>query len=547
MVRRRLTLQQSLRAVKLFYQLLNINDNKVTWHFWTVTQDDLTTLCANYNLHELQDSPAPYRRSLKLLEALMVTLQSYLSSGNLHTPADTWVEDVAGGNKRAERDQLIADLGSEGGSIPVLKDAVKLILSSAKWLGRKVAASEVLISKYNKFRDLKTGLDNVINRIIQSDISKDDALERCTNVIDALNEAVDEFVAFYSIEPDQSEYQGLQLMFGENFVRNGVTDADLEALINEASLSDPLVGLRVNETLAERRDFNLLDNLYAEVMQTFSDIKGLVNKEEDERKLVTRLRKNIERDAQELADEVYTTKPVESVSIVSDLIKQLDELKRKMSNLTSLTDDTINYNQVYKLTPEGSAESVKITDFVKQAKSRLLLRKDELFLKQRESEAQQKAVVQQILKSAPSDDLMLLTSRREIVPFLNNFKELRERFKKHKVPDWRTKLLKMGKKSMRIESDKKATRYMDTLAEFENYLKVTHVSEMNLVQDLMSDLKDKVPPTSVEESIPCIQEALLVLEIIKKKKLGPKFTDRDLEDILKHSLTRKDRDEYRRA
>ena len=381
MVRRRLTLQQSLRVVKLFYQLLNINDNKVTWHFWTVTQDDLTTLCANYNLHELQDSPAPYRRSLKLLEALMVTLQSYLSSGNLHTPTDTWVEDVAAGNKRAERDQLIADLGSEGGSIPVLKDAVKLILSSAKWLGRKVVASEALISKYNKFRDLKTGLDNVINRIIQSDISKDDALERCTNVIDALNEAVDEFVAFYSIEPDQSEYQGLQLMFGENFVRNGVTDADLEALINEASLSDPLVGLRVNETLAERRDFNLLDNLYAEVMQTFSDIKGLVNKEEDERKLVTRLRKNIERDAQELADEVYTTKPVESLSIVSDLIKQLDDLKRKMSNLTSLTDDTINYNQVYKLTPEGSAESVKITDFVKQAKSRLLLRKDELFLK----------------------------------------------------------------------------------------------------------------------------------------------------------------------
>ena len=100
---------------------------------------------------------------------------------------------------------------------------------------------------------------------------------------------------------------------------------------------------------------------------------------------------------------------------------------------------------------------------------------------------------------------------------------------------------------MRIESDKKVTRYMDSLAEFENYLKVTHVSEMNLIQDLMSDLKDRPPPTSVEESIPCIQEALLVLETIKKKKLGPKFTDRDLEDILKHSLTRKDRDEYRRS
>ena len=39
----------------------------------------------------------------------------------------------------------------------------------------------------------------------------------------------------------------------------------------------------------------------------------------------------------------------------------------------------------------------------------------------------------------------------------------------------------------------------------------------------MSDLKDRPPPTSIEESIPCIQEALLILETIKKKKLGPKF------------------------
>ena len=240
---------------------------------------------------------------------------------------------------------------------------------------------------------------------------------------------------FFSIEPDESEFRGLELMFGTGCVKNGVTDGDLEELISEASSSDPLVGLRVNETVVERRDFHLLDTAYAQVMQVFSDIKGIVNKEEDEKKRVTRLRKNIEREAQELADQVYAAKSVDSVSIASDLVKQLDELKRKMSNLNSLTDDTINYDQVYKLTSEGTAESIKITDFVKQAKSKLLLRKDELFLKQREEEAQQKAVVQQILKSAPSDDLMLLSSRREIVPFLNNFKELRERFKKHKVPD----------------------------------------------------------------------------------------------------------------
>ena len=364
MVRRRLTLQQSLDAIKLFYQLLNLSEGKLTWHFWSIDQTELTALCTNYNLQDLQDSPPPYRRSLKLLETLMITLQSYLSSGNLHTPADTWVEGVQAGNKQAERDQLITLLGSEDGSIPVVKDAVKVILACSKWLGRKVVTSERLISKYNKFRDLRTGLDNVINRIIQGDLLKDEALERTKNVIDALSEAVDEFVTFFSIEPDEGEFRGLELMFGTDCVKNGVTDIDLEELINEASSSDPKVGLRVNETLTERRDFHLLDNAYAQIMQVFSDIKGIVNKEEDEKKTVTRLRKNIEREAQELADEVYATKSVDSVSIASDLVKQLDELKRKMSNLNSLTDVAINYNQVYRLTSEGAAESVELTDFV---------------------------------------------------------------------------------------------------------------------------------------------------------------------------------------
>ena len=37
------------------------------------------------------------------------------------------------------------------------------------------------------------------------------------------------------------------------------------------------------------------------------------------------------------------------------------------------------------------------------------------------------------------------------------------------------------------------------------------------------------------------------METIKKKSLGPTFTDRNLEDILKHSLTRKDKEEYKRV
>ena len=53
MARRRLTLQQSLNAIKLFYQLLNLSEGRVTWHFWTIDQAELTALCTNYNLQAL--------------------------------------------------------------------------------------------------------------------------------------------------------------------------------------------------------------------------------------------------------------------------------------------------------------------------------------------------------------------------------------------------------------------------------------------------------------------------------------------------------------
>ena len=289
MARRRLTLQQSLRAIKLFYELLQINNGRAIWSFWDISQEDLTALFARYNVEDFQDSAPPYRRSLSLLQTYVVTLQSYLSSANLHTPIDEWVENDQGGNKEVERNTLIADLESEVGSIAVMRDAVRFILASTKWLLRKVAASEVVIDRYNKFTDSKTGLDNVINRIISGDISKDNALERTNNVLVKLQEAVDQFIDFYHMEPDESEFKGLQIMFGHDCVKNMLEDVDIQEFIVEAGNSDPLVGLRVNEIVTDRRDIHLLDNEYVELMQTFSDIKSLVNREEDERKVVSRL------------------------------------------------------------------------------------------------------------------------------------------------------------------------------------------------------------------------------------------------------------------
>ena len=57
-----------------------------------------------------------------------------------------------------------------------------------------------------------------------------------------------------------------------------------------------------------------------------------------------------------------------------------------MSNLATMTDDTMSYASVHKLLKD---EAIPLPDFVRRAKTRLLVRKDALFIKQREEENQQ--------------------------------------------------------------------------------------------------------------------------------------------------------------
>ena len=51
-----------------------------------------------------------------------------------------------------------------------------------------------------------------------------------------------------------------------------------------------------------------------------------------------------------------------------------------------MTDDTMSYASVHKLLKD---EAIPLPDFVRRAKTRLLVRKDALFIKQREEENQQ--------------------------------------------------------------------------------------------------------------------------------------------------------------
>ena len=117
---------------------------------------------------------------------------------------------------------------------------------------------------------------------------------------------------------------------------------DADACMQEASENNPIVALRVNENIDSRDDIPLLQQGYAAAMQLFADIKGIRNEEEDLSRQVARLTDNLKRDIAEIVPEVYNNEPPESSpSVLADMVKQVEELKKRMTAITSMTDRAV--------------------------------------------------------------------------------------------------------------------------------------------------------------------------------------------------------------
>ena len=385
MLRRRLTLVESVRVVKNFYEILIERAGVAVFDYFGLTQVQATEICTRYNLAELQDTRAPYIISLEFLKTFFTTINSYLSSANLFGPIDEFLAEN-NGQRETARDLLITQIDSEENSISVVKDAARQMLSAVKFLKNKVGLGEALIESYNKFLGLNTATDNLQNRIIQGDLTKDEGLERISNVLSGLDETVNKFLNFFKAEPLPDEYNGICILFGQNPMSSEVDDASIAALIEEATDSSPRIGLRANHELRDRKDIPLLNNHYTTLMELYGRVKNTADKDGDERRVFTRTQRAIESDGQALADDILSpdNTDLQSISIVNDYIRQLEDLSRRASALSATTDDPICFKDILVLTKTGGAESLQFKKFLKESKHALLIQKDEIQVKQKE-------------------------------------------------------------------------------------------------------------------------------------------------------------------
>ena len=546
MAKKRLNLAQSQLVVKWFYELLRAIGTHARWGFFEATENDLVALGERYTLSTVIPSiAAPYKRTEVVTEVMSV-LMKYLSRGNLHTPIGEWVADGAGGNKAAAAVALASDLDAEEGAMPAIKAASSAISDAVEWIEKKICASSDVLLKSINYDKVVNDSDDVVNRVIAGEITKDQALRKANEAVETLDELLVTLVTYLELEPNDKELSGLALMFGGGPLKSGVTADDINGLLEEAQRSDPLVALRVNTEVDERKDFPTILAAYNGIMDTYAQIKRIDDKEADQRKLFKRHVRNLHQEASEVAESIWRPKSLDSVSLVCDLAKQVDNLKSRFSNLQGMTDEDVKIGQITFLSSKG-VEDKDFNDIIKEGKSLLLQRKDTLVSLQKDEENKQKAFVNQSLRDQPRTELIELESRRDAVRFVTGLKKMKSQFRDMGLPDADEKVLILAKKKLKIDTDRKASKHMESLKELERYLKITYINEVNLMDDLLCDLREWGPPSNSASSIQNIQESLAVLATIRRKKMGPKFQESDLEDILRNSLLRSDIREFRRA
>ena len=89
-------MEQSVRLLKFYWWLLEAGPDGVTFEYLRKAQNDITVKGSTYNLQQIIDWNPPYIAGAIKLKVLLKCICSYLSSGNVSGPLDTWIEATEG-------------------------------------------------------------------------------------------------------------------------------------------------------------------------------------------------------------------------------------------------------------------------------------------------------------------------------------------------------------------------------------------------------------------------------------------------------------------
>merc|ERR1711936_527113 len=206
----------------------------------------------------------------------------------------------------------------------------------------------------------------------------------------------------------------------------------------------------------------------------------------------------------------------------------------------SLTTEEIDLPRVNQVERDRDgvtfSSTYTVDDWMLKTRRKLLLQREIQEKENRKSENQDKLLLQETLRAVSRTKIRNLNSRREFLPWYEDYQKTKETFKKTNLPDW--------KENLKIQADVDACIYLNGLKEFEQYISTEYIVGVNMLNDLLSKLFSTNKASDIVGSIGMSTEALNIIRTVKSRGLWEKFSDVHLDKVVKLCLLRRDASEF---
>ena len=236
------------------------------------------------------------------------------------------------------------------------------------------------------------------------------------------------------------------------------------------------------------------------------------------------------------------------VLVIKDYLDQISDLKKKLGGIRSMTTNEVDTPRVTQLEEDRDGVTFNVTytvdDWMVKTRRKLFLQKETQERENRKQENQDKLLLQETLRAVSRTKIRNLNSRREFLPWYEDYQKIKETFKKTNLSDWKENVLKMAKESLKIQADIDACMYLNGLKEFEQYISTEYIVGVNMLNDLFRKLFSSNRASDIGESIGMSTEALNIIRTVKSRNLWEKFSDVHLDKVIKLCLLKRDANEF---
>ena len=267
-----LTKNRSLRAMLAWLELLDFQNQGLTWAYWTKPQEVISDIFERYNLRECMGIYPPYSQNRYNCETFLKSIALYTIKGDMDPAIEREIRVMDDNSDGAPgmRQKVDALVGSRdrGGVQNAVISKSKALLVMINFLHRKQSLGVDLREAFATLTPLQRVALRTGDAVVSGEMSIEDGLGHIDHAIDAVEMVFEKAKLFLKAEPTREEFEGSIIAFGPVDWPSDLDLDSLETIVAQVDGEAPSLMFHTNPSVATIGDVpyfaGLLDMLLTE-------------------------------------------------------------------------------------------------------------------------------------------------------------------------------------------------------------------------------------------------------------------------------------------